>query len=40
MTENLKNVAPVEDFDWAAYAEGDSYSKENRENLPKATTIR
>ncbi len=36
MTENLKNVAPVEDFDWAAYAEGDPYSKENREKLTES----
>ena len=36
MAENLKNVAPVEDFDWAAYAEGDSYSKENREKLTES----
>ncbi len=33
MTENLKNVAPIEDFDWASYVEGDTYSKENREKL-------
>jgi small subunit ribosomal protein S1 len=33
MTENLKNVAPIEDFDWASYAEGDAYSKESREKL-------
>ncbi len=36
MTENLKNVAPVEDFDWAAYAEGDLYSKEKREVLTES----
>ena len=36
MTENLKSVAPVEDFDWAAYAEGDPYSKENREKLTES----
>lgn len=36
MTENLKTVAPVEDFDWAAYAEGDPYSKENREKLTES----
>ena len=36
MTENLKNVAPVEEFDWAAYAEGDPYSKENREQLTES----
>ena len=36
MTENLRTVAPVEDFDWAAYAEGDPYSKENREKLTES----
>ncbi len=36
MTENLKNVAPIEDFDWASYAEGDAYSKENREKLTES----
>ncbi|CEA16327.1 MAG: 30S ribosomal protein S1 [Fermentimonas sp.] len=36
MTENLKNVAPIEDFDWAAYAQNDSYSKENREKLAES----
>lgn len=36
MTENLKNVAPIEDFDWASYAEGDPYSKENREKLTES----
>ena len=33
MTENLKIVAPIEDFDWAAYAQDDPYSKESREKL-------
>ena len=36
MTDNLKNVAPQTDFDWDAYAEGDSYSKENREKLTES----
>ena len=36
MTENLKNVAPVENFDWAAYAEGAAYSKENRDKLTES----
>ncbi len=36
MTENLKNVAPIEEFDWDAYAEGDPYSKENREKLTES----
>ncbi|MGI6074090.1 MAG: 30S ribosomal protein S1 [Fermentimonas sp.] len=33
MSENLKNIKPIEDFDWAAYAQDDSYSKEQREKL-------
>ena len=33
MSENLKNVEPIEDFDWAAYAQDDPYSKESREKL-------
>ncbi len=36
MTNNLKNVAPIEDFDWAAYAENDVYSKENRQQLTES----
>ncbi|NDV77542.1 30S ribosomal protein S1 [Dysgonomonas sp. 511] len=31
--DNLKNVQPIEDFDWDAYAEGDSYSAKSREEL-------
>nr|WP_185154602.1 30S ribosomal protein S1 [Dysgonomonas sp. 511] len=33
MIDNLKNVQPIEDFDWDAYAEGDSYSAKSREEL-------
>lgn len=33
MTDNLKNVAPIEDFDWDSYAEGDTYSKQDKEKL-------
>jgi len=33
MTDNLKNVAPIEDFDWDSYAEGDAYSKQDKEKL-------
>lgn len=36
MTENLNTVAPLEDFDWAAYAEGDTYSKESKEKLTES----
>src|SRR5690554_6151700 len=36
MTENLKTVAPIEDFDWAAYAQNDPYSKESREELAES----
>ena len=33
MAENLQDAAPIQEFDWDAYAQGDSYSKENREKL-------
>ena len=33
MTDNLKNVSPLEDFDWDSYAKEDTYSKESREEL-------
>lgn len=36
MTENLNTVAPIEDFDWGAYAQNDSYSKESREQLAES----
>ncbi len=37
MTENLKNVAPIEDFDWDAYAEGETtYNKENKQKLTES----
>ncbi|WP_366521764.1 30S ribosomal protein S1 [uncultured Proteiniphilum sp.] len=36
MTENLNNVAPLEDFDWSAYAEGDSYTQESKEKLTES----
>ncbi len=36
MTDKLKNVAPIEDFDWAAYAEGDAYSKQQRDQLTES----
>jgi small subunit ribosomal protein S1 len=36
MSDNLKNAAPIESFDWDAYAEGDAYSKENREKLTES----
>ncbi len=36
MTENLNNVAPIEDFDWVAYAEGETYSKENKQQLTES----
>ena len=36
MTDNLKNVAPLAQFDWDAYAEGDAYSKENRDKLTES----
>src|SRR5690554_375001 len=36
MTDNLTHAAPIEDFDWNAYAEGDAYSKESREQLTES----
>ncbi|MDR2810239.1 MAG: 30S ribosomal protein S1 [Tannerellaceae bacterium] len=33
--ENLKNIQPVEDFNWESYEQGDSYGEENKENLVK-----
>jgi small subunit ribosomal protein S1 len=39
MTDNVKNVAPIENFDWETYAEGgESYSKENKEKLIESYT--
>ena len=34
--EQLKNIRPVEDFNWEMYEQGDSYGEENKENLVKA----
>ena len=34
--ENLKNVAPIEDFNWEAYENGDAVSNVSREDLEKA----
>lgn len=36
MTDNLKTVTPIEEFDWDAYAKGDVYSKENKEKLTES----
>ena len=33
--ENLKNVAPIEDFNWEAYENGDAVSNVSREDLEK-----
>ena len=33
MTDNLQTVAPIEEFDWDAYAKGEVYTKENKEKL-------
>ena len=34
--ENLKNVAPVEDFNWDAYENGESFAGASQEELEKA----
>ena len=36
MSENLNNVAPLDNFDWDAYAEGDLYSKESKQKLTES----
>ena len=34
--ENLKNVAPIEDFNWDAYENGESVASASHEELEKA----
>ncbi|MEG0646724.1 MAG: 30S ribosomal protein S1, partial [Bacteroides sp.] len=34
--ENLKNIAPVEDFNWDAYEHGESFTSASHEDLEKA----
>ena len=34
--ENLKNVAPLEDFNWEAYENGESLSNVSHEDMEKA----
>ena len=34
--ENLKNVAPIEDFNWDAYENGESFAGASHEELEKA----
>ena len=34
--ENLKNVAPVEDFNWDAYENGEAVTSMSHEDLEKA----
>ncbi len=38
--ENLKNVAPIEDFNWDAYENGETVTKLATMNLKKLTTVR
>lgn len=38
--ENLKNVAPIEDFNWDAYENGESFAGASHEELEKLTTVR
>ena len=33
--ENLKNVAPIEDFNWDAYENGESVASASHEELEK-----
>ena len=34
--ENLKNVAPIEDFNWDAYENGEAVTNASHEELEKA----
>ena len=34
--ENLKNVAPIEDFNWDAYENGEAVTSASHEDLEKA----
>ncbi|WP_299230951.1 S1 RNA-binding domain-containing protein, partial [uncultured Bacteroides sp.] len=34
--ENLKNIAPIEDFNWDAYESGDTLTNVSKEDLEKA----
>ena len=34
--ENLKNIAPIEDFNWDAYENGDATTTVSKEDLEKA----
>ena len=36
--ENLKNIAPIEDFNWDAYESGDAVTNVSKEELEKAMT--
>ena len=36
MTDNLQTVAPIENFDWDAYAKGEIYSKEDKAELAES----
>lgn len=38
--ENLKNVAPIEDFNWDAYENGEAVTNASHEELEKLTTVR
>ncbi|PXV65096.1 small subunit ribosomal protein S1 [Dysgonomonas alginatilytica] len=35
MSDNLKNVSPIEDFDWNAYEIGETFSERSKEDLEK-----
>ena len=33
MSDQLKTAAPIEDFDWDAFAQGETYNKEEKKQL-------
>ena len=38
--ENLKNVAPIEDFNWDAYENGEAVTSASHEELEKAYDVK
>ena len=37
--ENLKNIAPIEDFNWDAYEKGEAITSMATKSLKKLTTV-
>mgnify|MGYP000821987186 CR=1 FL=1 len=37
--ENLKNIQPIEDFNWDALEKGDSYGEVSKDDLVKTLSL-